>query len=188
MKKIILVHGWGGSPDLNWFPWLKKELEQKNFEVIVPAMPNTDEPKIEEWVPFLKEQVGNVDENTYFVGHSIGCQTIMRFLEQIPEDKKIGGIIFVAPWFNLIPEIIEEEGDTEIAKPWLKSLIDTEKVIAHTSRIIAIFSDNDPYVPQTDIKIFEEKLNAKVIVEHEKGHFDDKKIPFILNAVLEFLQ
>jgi len=29
MAKIIIVHGWDGSPKHGWFPWLKNELEKK---------------------------------------------------------------------------------------------------------------------------------------------------------------
>jgi len=183
-----MVHGWGGSPEGGWFPWLKKELEQRKFKAIVPKMPDTENPKIEEWVPFLKNVVGDADENTYFVGGSIGCQTILRYLERLPEKIRIGGIIFVAPWFNMFPEPIEEEGGTEIAKPWLETPIDTKKVLTHTDRIAAIFSDDDPFVPLTDAKIFKEKLKAKIIIEHGKGHFDDKKYPIILKAVLGLIK
>ena len=149
MKKIILVHGWGGSPKDNWFPWLKKELKKNGFQVKALTMPNTDEPKIEEWVPFLAKQVKKTNKNTYFVGHSIGCQTIMRYLEKTK--GKVGGIIFTAPWFNL--KNLEPE-EKPIAKPWLKTVIDYRKVISHTNKIFAIFSDNDPVVPVKNILQF----------------------------------
>ena len=32
-----MVHGWDGNPNNHWFPWLKKELEKRGFEVHVPA-------------------------------------------------------------------------------------------------------------------------------------------------------
>lgn len=49
-KRLIIVHGWGGSPDEGWFPWLKNEAEKLGFSVSVPAMPNTNEPRIFNWV------------------------------------------------------------------------------------------------------------------------------------------
>jgi hypothetical protein len=183
MKRAFLVHGWGGSPGEGWFLWLKEELENKGFEVNALEMPNTENPKIDEWVPFLKKQVGKCDEETYFVGHSIGCQTIIRYLEALPKDAKAGGVVFVAGWFHL--KGLEPE-EMPIAKPWLETPIDLNKVLGHTKKFVAIFSDDDNVVPLSDSKIFKEKLNAKIIVESKKGHFSEvKKVPSALNAVLE---
>ena len=52
-------------------------------------MPNSENPKIEKWVKYLEENIKSVDEQTYFIGHSIGCQTIMRFLEKLHKHKKL---------------------------------------------------------------------------------------------------
>ena len=53
---------------------------------------------------------------------------------------------------------------------------------------MAIFSDNDPFVPLNDSKIFKNKLNAKIIIEHKKGHFDPssgvRKLPSALKSLL----
>src|SRR3989344_3953132 len=117
MKRIFIVHGWDGFPENHWFPWLKKELEKLDFKVIVPKMPDSGNPRINAWVPFLEKSVGNVDENTFFIGHSIGCQTIMRYLEGLDDKQRIGGIVFVAGWFNLPFLKIKEE--KAIVKPWL---------------------------------------------------------------------
>ncbi len=182
MKKIILIHGWGGSPETNWFPWLKKELEQKGFEVIAPEMPNTDEPKIEEWVPFLIKQFPKLDENIFLVGHSMGCQAIMRGLEKIK--GKAEGIVFVAPFFHL-QGMEEEEGSEEIAKPWIETPINFKKIKAKIKRLITIFSNDDHSVPLSDSDIFREKLGAKVMIEQGKGHFVDSNYPVILKAIIE---
>src|SRR3990167_5523753 len=98
MKRVFIIHGWGSNPKDDWFPWIKKELESKGFKVEIPVMPNTDEPKVNEWVGFLKKIVKNPDKDTYFIGHSIGCQTILRYLENLDKKIKIGGCIFVAGW------------------------------------------------------------------------------------------
>ena len=104
--KAHIIHGWSGFPEEAWFPGVKRALEAKGFEVSIPAMPNTDEPRIEEWVGFLKEHV-KPDETTYLIGHSIGCQTILRYLEQL--DTKIAGAVFVAGFFNLIEKSLETQ-------------------------------------------------------------------------------
>lgn len=176
MKKVYLIHGWGGSDSSEgWFGWLKRELKEKEIEIIVFNMPNTDYPKIKEWVDFLKENIkkDDLNEETYFIGHSIGCQAILRYLEQLPENIKIAGCIFVAGWFNLKKETYEVEEDRKIAEPWIKTPINLEKVKKHTQNFLSIFSDNDPYIPLSDSKIFKEKLNAKIIIKNNEEHFNE---------------
>jgi len=168
-KKVFIVHSWEAHPGDEWYPWMKKELEKKGFHVEVPQMPNTDEPEINAWVSFLKEKVGKPDSETFFVGHSIGCQAIMRYLESLPLGVKVGGVVFVAGWFHLTG--LETEEEKETAKPWLETKIDFAKVNKHTKNFVAIFSDDDVFVPVSDIKIFKEKLNAKTIIKHKMGHF-----------------
>src|SRR3989338_4266359 len=121
MKRVFIIHGWGGFPEEGWFPWLKRELEAKGFEVHVPQLPDAGKPRIFNWVPKLAEVVGTPDENTYLVGHSMGCQTIVRYLEKLPENVKIGGAVFVAGYFKGLTGIENEPGSTEILGPWLKN-------------------------------------------------------------------
>ncbi|MFA5952981.1 MAG: alpha/beta fold hydrolase [Candidatus Pacearchaeota archaeon] len=183
-KTIYLVHGWGGS-DSNegWFGWLKKELPKKGFEVVSFNMPNSDEPKIEEWVGYLEKNISldDINENTYFVGHSIGCQTIIRLLEKLHKHKKIAGCVFVAGWFDLIN--LEPE-EMEIAHPWINNKIDFERALDHCNNFLAIFSDNDPFVHLDEVKKFKNDLNAKTIIKHHEEHFNlTEKIPEILKFI-----
>lgn len=188
LKRVFVVHGWDGFPEEGWFPWLKKELENKNFKVQVLKMPKPESPKIKTWVSFLAKSVKVADKNTYFVGHSMGCQTILRYLESLQKYVKVGGAIFVAGWFNLTPEATEEEGTYEIAEPWLKTRINFNKVLDHTNKFTAIFSSNDPFVSDREHKIFKSKLNAKIFLEKNKGHFSGgnniTKLPEVLNELL----
>ncbi len=152
-------------------------------------MPEPLHPKIDTWVTFLKEQVGTPDEYTFFVGHSIGCQTILRFFEILPTNTQVGGAVLLAPWIHLTDEAYETEEDSEIAKPWIQTQLLWDKIKSHSNKFIAIFSDNDPLVPLTDSKIFEEKLGTQTIVEHNKEHFSGssgiKELPSLLDAVLK---
>ena len=65
MKRIFGIHGWEGSPNYGWWPWFKKSLEEKGFEVSVPQMPNAAHPKMDEWLEHLKKIVGKPDENCF---------------------------------------------------------------------------------------------------------------------------
>lgn len=184
MVKIYLIHGWGGSPNTEgWFGWLKQECEKRNMEVIIPKMPDTDNPKINKWVGKLKEIV-EVSEENYLVGHSIGGQAIMRFLEGL-DDGGVAGVVFVAGWFNLLDTAYEDEGEREIARPWLETPIDYEKVRGNVDKILAIFSTNDDCVPVSDSKLFEERLGAEIVVKENEGHFNDTKE---IKEIIEFIK
>jgi predicted alpha/beta hydrolase family esterase len=174
MKRVVIVHGWDGSPNEPMHIWLASTLKDKGYEVIVPAMPAPETPVIENWIAKLKE-VAPVDENTVLVGHSVGCQAVLRYTETFPEGTKVRGIVLVAPWMELDETTIEEEGEEikEIARPWMETPIDFEKIKTHTDKFVAIFSDNDPYVPLSQEPFFKEKLGAKTIIEHGMGHFTE---------------
>jgi len=187
-KKVYMVHGWGGNVQEGWFPWIKKELEKRGVEVHTFNMPHTDYPVIKEWVEFLKKNIKNINEETYFIGHSIGTQTVLRFLEKLPTNLKIGGGIFIAGWFNLKEETYDDDEDKEIIRPWIETPIDFEKVKNHCDNFLSIFSDNDPFVSFSDSDIFKNKLEAKIIIEKHRGHFIEEKEPIILKETLKFLK
>lgn len=118
-KRVFIIHGWGGYPDEGSFPWLKKELEARGFLVQNPAMPDPLEPKLGVWVLYLAQLIGEPDENTILFGHSIGTQTILRYLAELPGGKRVGGAVLLAPWVHLTDAAYETPEDREIAKPWL---------------------------------------------------------------------
>ncbi len=95
-KRVFIIHCWDGRPNYCWYPWVKKELEKNGFQVNVPAMPETEMPRMEKWVPELRKLVGSPDKDVYLVGHSVGCITILRYLESLKENEKIGGAVLVA--------------------------------------------------------------------------------------------
>lgn len=185
-QRVFIVHGWGGYPEEGWRPWLKEKLEQKGFKVFMLAMPDTENPKIETWVPYLTQIVGEVKEDDILIGHSMGCQTILRFLESLPGGKKADKVILVAGFGPYLKGLTEEEW--QIAQPWLDAPLDLDKVKTHANSFVAIFSDNDPYVPlEENSKLFKEKLGAKLIVEHNKGHMSGDDKIFELPVLLEFI-
>ncbi|HBD25007.1 MAG: hypothetical protein A2566_00405 [Candidatus Zambryskibacteria bacterium RIFOXYD1_FULL_40_13] len=184
MKRVYIVHRWEASPSGDWYVWLKTELEKHGYIVSIPEMPDTDIPVIEKWVHKLEEVVGKADGETYFVGHSIGCQTILRYLETV--DKPVGGAVFVAGWFNL--ENLESDKVKQIAKPWIEIPINMEKVKSVLPKSTLIISENDPF------ECFEEnrqkfgKIVTKEIVLPNAGHITlhdgFSELPVVLKEIL----
>ncbi len=169
MNKIYLVHCWDGQKDDGWYPWIEEKINDNNNKLVRFNMPNTESPKIDEWVSELDKQVEELNENTYFIGHSIGCQTILRYLET-KNINKIGGILFVAPWLDLLPEAIADEESYNTAYPWINTPIDFDKIKNITDNITCIFSSDDYFVSISQVEVFEKLLNAKTVIVNNKGH------------------
>lgn len=184
MRRAFLIHGWEGYPEEGWRPWLRDKLIQEGFQVIVPAMPDTAEPALGKWLPFLQNLAKEPDLETFFVGHSLGCITILRYLETLKEGEKVGGAVLVAGFGH----DLEYPGYKKELSSFFKEDINWEKIKNHCKKFVSIASDNDPFVPLSHNKLFVEKLGAESIVENNKSHFsgDDgiNDLPSALNAVL----
>lgn len=181
MKRVFLVHGWDGTPDNHWFPWLTHQLVKKDFTVFAPTMPNAAHPKVSEWLAELSRVVGVPDNDTYFVGHSLGCITIARYLASLPKGATVGGCVFVAG-FSMsldIPEIAE----------FCSLPFDADSSRAHGSNFVTIYSDDDDYVSVNVSKHFSKQFDAKEVFEKGKGHFSSElqppELPSALDAVLK---
>ncbi len=184
MNKIYMVHCWDGYKDDGWYPWLDEELTKRGNKVFRFDMPNTEEPIIKEWVSFLDKQVSQLDENTYFIGHSIGCQTILRYLES-KKECKIGGMLLVAPWLDLLENAVSDEESYAIAQPWINTKINFEKVKRFTDNINCIFSDDDYFVSLDQKDEFEKLLNSNITLVHNKGHISQDDDVYELKEIKE---
>jgi len=178
-KRCYIIHGWEANPNLHWFPWLKKELKKLNFDVKVLKMPNTMQPKLSEWLSFLLKIAKNPNESTYLIGHSLGVITILRYLESLKNGQKIGCVILVAGFST---DIGYEEIASFTSKP-----LNYEKVKKSANKIVAIHSDNDPYVPIKQGQILKDKLNAELIIIPKAGQFNKEdgftKLPVVLESI-----
>lgn len=192
-QRVVLVHGWEGSPDGGWFLWLSDELRTREIDVIAPALPDADMPRIDKWIPALARAVGKPDPHTYFVGHSMGCQAIARYLASLPEGTQTGGAIFVAGFFKRLTGIEDEAEVEEVVREWLTTPLDLAKVRRHLRKSVAIFSDNDPYVPLDNTEDFARQLGSTIAIEHAMGHFTQMKdgvkvLPAALRSLVRIME
>ncbi len=93
MKKIFLIHGYDGTPNGGWRPWLMGELDKKEIYCSALSMPNPAKPVCSEWVEeiFRHVEINKKDEIS-LVGHSLGVPAILRFLESY-KGKKISKMV-----------------------------------------------------------------------------------------------
>ncbi len=164
MQKIFIIHGWSGTPDANWFPWMKDQLIARNIKVEILHMPNTDIPQMDEWMRFMHEKIEKVNEDIFFVGHSLGCMAIMRYAESLTKGEKIGGALFVAGFSR------------SIGIPYIENFfitpLDYNKVQETIIQKKYIISDNDPYVPIAEGAFLKENLGGELIVLSDAGHIN----------------
>ena len=186
--RTIVAHGWRGYPEKGWFPWLKEELEIRGFDVSIPQFPLSEKtPYV--WIRILENVIGTPDKETFLVGHSIGCQTIVRYLEKLSRNEKIGGAVFVAGFFKPIKNHSDMQ---EINSKWVMKPLDFNKVREHCQNSVAIFSDDDPYVSLENQAVFKEQLGSEIIIEHKKKHLSGEtettNIPSVLKAILKLCE
>lgn len=188
MKKAYIIHGWDGYPDEGWFPWLKIELERIGFSVNIPRLPRPEEPRIKNWVPFVQNLITEPDEDTFLIGHSMGCQTIIRYLESLPENVTIGGAVFVAGFLKRLTNIEDEDIVRDVVNEWLTSPLDLTKVKPHIKKSVAIFSDDDQFVPLDSQEEFRDELGSEIIIESGRGHFSGPTGIISLPSALEAIR
>lgn len=173
MKRCFIVHGWGGHPNESFMPWLDRELTAAGFEVARLSMPHPETPTIEDWVGALSDAVGTPDAGTHFVGHSIGCQTVIRYLAGLPGGVRTGRAVYVAGWVQRGSLTGLEPDEVPIAEPWVETSIDFDRARAAVEKSLAILSDDDEVVIPDNERRFRELLGSEVVVLHAKGHFSD---------------
>ncbi|MBI4176540.1 MAG: alpha/beta fold hydrolase [Candidatus Aenigmarchaeota archaeon] len=179
-KRVFIVHGWEDHPERGWFSWLQKQLEKRGFEVHAPKMP-CQPPALKAWKAFLEGLVGVPDKDTYLVGHSAGCMTILRYLEGLPKGYQVGGAVLVAGW-------TDDLGFKEL-RNFFEKPVSWKDVRAHCRNFVVIYSDNDPHVKPYHAEVLEEELRANVMAEYGKGHLggDDgvSELPSVLVELLK---
>src|SRR3989344_3710325 len=104
MPKIFIIHGFEGSPNGGWRPWLMAKLEKKGIYACALSMPSPEKPICKEWIAEIARHVERnpstssgqaKKDKTYLVGHSLGVPAILRYLES-KSARKIAGAVLVS--------------------------------------------------------------------------------------------
>jgi len=167
MKNALIFHGTNNNSQGNWFQWLKKELENLGYEVLVPDLPDASQPDINKYFNFLKNF--NFNSETILIGHSSGASAIFGILNKLSPNIKINLVFSIAGFYK---------DDGFNCQNLFTESFDWEKIKKQAKKFFIIWSTNDPYISEKQTNYLSEHLNVKPIIFENKKHFNleaDKK-------------
>lgn len=162
MKNVLILHGTDGNSQENWFPWLKDQLEKKNYRVWVPDLPGADKPNIDRYNQFIFPK-WQFDEESVVVGHSSGAVATLGLLQELPDNAVINKAILVAGFIDDL--------DYDPVKEMFKKPFNWEKIKKQAKEFVFINSDNDPFVPSHHGLALKEKLGGELVIISGQKHF-----------------
>jgi len=183
-KKVFLIHGFQGTPNGGWRPYLMAELEKHDIYACALSMPNPDEPILSEWLEETRRYVDqNPNDEIYLVGHSLGGTTILRYLEKYDCENIKGVIIVSAPC---------HQNRNEKIQTFLSKNFDWLSMRNKVTHVAVIHGDNDPNVPVSDAEETAKELEGKLTLipdgKHLNGSAGYTQLPEALDILLEMMK
>lgn len=182
-----MIHGFKGEPNGGWRPWLMGELARNEVYACSLPMPTPDTPNKDEWTKTISDAVGKPSEEIFLVGHSLGVPAILRYIESLDEDSRIGGALLISgPFYE-----IKKDG-YEHVNSFLDTPINFEYInnICHNFSII--HGDNDQNVPYDEAIQLAKELRAELISIPNGGHLNGSsgwyQLPQALDALLKMIK
>ncbi len=185
--KVFLIHGFEGSPNGGWRPWLMAKLAEADVYACALPMPKPDFPRKEEWVEEINRAVGTPTESIFLVGHSLGVPAILHYIQSLPEGVTIGGAVLVSgPYHNT-------EDEYKVAlESFFHPDYDFSKIKKSCKHFAVIHGDNDSVVPFSDAEEFGRALSCTVVAIPNGGHLNGssgwRELPAALEALQGFLK
>lgn len=203
-QQLCIVPRWGGTSVSEWYPWLceQTEVRQRFDSIVRPDIEVPGTPTIDAWVASLTAACGSGRDTasaedlarTVFIGHSVGCQAVLRYLGSLPAGVTTAGCLLVAgwwtvdePWETLLPWSYPPEVAEAAAGANAVPELDLDHVRAASGRFVVLISDNDPFTSdwQATKAAWQERLGATVRVIPGAKHFNATEAPTVLEALLE---
>jgi len=164
MKTALILHGTVGSPDGNWFQWLKTELEAKGLQVWLPALPNPNQPSLAKWATYVHDNCPfTLDSDTLIVGHSSGAILALILAQQNPQP--IGAVLAVSVFHDNSLKWEPNNSLFDVAFNW-------QAIREQTKKLLFVHSDTDPYVPLDQAQYVADNCQAELIMIPDQGHFN----------------
>lgn len=165
-KKAVIIHGTGGSPEGNWFPWLKHRLEEGGYEVWVPNMPGNETPNRQVYNDFLFSDGWDFKDNIV-IGHSSGAVSVLNLLldERCPHIK-LG--VLVGAWAHMRESDLADSERFEALFP--SEGFDFETIKSKSDELLFIHGDNDQLCPYDQAQWLAEQTHSELLTIPGGGH------------------
>jgi predicted alpha/beta hydrolase family esterase len=182
---IYVIHGYTSSSESEWFPWLKEQVKNRQVKIDILNMPDSDDPHLEAWLNYLRKNALDIDENSIFIGHSLGCVTALHYI--LEKDIKIKGAILVSGFINENP--MEEQ--TEGLQEFVDEPLDIERIKNLILSRIVITATDDDIVPTKATQKLAEALDSNIIILSSGKHFIARDgytdFPVLLNEIQKLI-
>ncbi|EKD64143.1 MAG: hypothetical protein ACD_51C00065G0012 [uncultured bacterium] len=165
MKNALIIHGTEGYPEENWFPWLKKQLEQYGYKVSVPKFPTPKNQTPKHWFETLKPYEQDFNNGTILIGHSYGGAFLLRILEKL--HIKIHAAVFVAASAGIKPIKYYE-----VDRPLVEPEFDWRKIRTSAKHFFVFHSEDDPFICVENGEKIAKEVGAELIRLKDAGHFN----------------
>lgn len=174
-KRIILLHGKGGSATGAFKPWLKEKLEKLGYEVESPQLPNSATPDDEEQADYVEKNY-KLDAETVIVGHSFGGLVTLRLLERGAKVKRV--VLLGTPFTGMFMD--KKPRPTVTAA--IKKGFDFER-IKKNAQFIQLYDTHDHAIPISDGEAYNKALGGLFMrVQARTSHFNGTVEPDVFLA------
>jgi predicted alpha/beta hydrolase family esterase len=159
MKKVLLLHGWGGSDFPHWQSWIAGELARNYGCVNFLRFSDVDTPKFETWMQELEEVLNDFRPDIVLC-HSL-ANTLWFHIAAKKEFDTIEKLYLVAP-----PSL-----QCNIAELAEFFPVDTPKDL-HAKEALLITSTNDPYMTNQEAEDLQKRLQIPRKIIKNGGHIN----------------
>lgn len=172
--RIIGIHGYKSSPRMHFWSWLEDELKKRGHEVLIPELPDPENPDPEAWTKALVESVRVLTDNDIIIGHSLGGPMALRFLEAVEARTTPKACVLISsPWF------IKDDR----FRGFFLSDLDHDVLMWRASRFYVVHAKDDKTIPVEHAQKYAQVFHAALTTPETGGHFQDPIQPLILDLI-----
>lgn len=165
-KHVYIVHGYGATPANHWFGWLQERLAADGITADILEMPTPLSPNLQEWLEHLSREVRVLTQDTYFVAHSLGCVSLLKYLLSAKPQEPLGGLVLVSGFTEPLP-------DLPMLDEFTQDQTDYSGAAALAPKRAVIASKDDAIVPTALSKELAQVMHADFYEVEHGGHFLD---------------